>query len=99
EVARVAREVLVWPELGRIDEEAGNRQVALAGTGPKEREVALVKGAHGRNQTDAPGLLTRTHERLADSGHAAHQLHGRVASARARYKGAISGARFSSVSR
>ena len=58
-----------------------------------------MEGTHGRYQTDAHRLLARAHERLADSRHAAHQLHGRVASARARYSGATSGARSSRVLR
>ena len=35
EVSRIARQVLVGPELSWVDEEAGHRHIALAGTGPK----------------------------------------------------------------
>ena len=99
EIARIALQVFSGPELRGVDEEACDRHVALAGAGPKERQVSFVEGAHGRHQTDAHRLLARGHERFADARHAADQLHGRVAFASARYSGATSGARSSRVRR
>src|SRR5439155_20364166 len=82
EAAWVALEVLSRPELRGVDEEAGNRHVALGGAAPKERQVPFMEGPHGWHQTDAHRLLARCHEHFADARHAADQLHGRVASAR-----------------
>ena len=58
-VARVAVEVLVRAELGRVDEEAHHDDVALGAGGAQQRDVALVEEAHRRDEADraafAPG--------------------------------------------
>ena len=53
EVARVAAEVFVGPELQRIDEDAHHDHVGPAPGLIHQREVTLVQGAHGRHEADA----------------------------------------------
>ncbi len=51
-VPRVPVEVLAGPELGRVDEQAGDDDVVLGAGGLEQREVTRVKCAHRRDQAD-----------------------------------------------
>ena len=67
QVPRVARQVLLRPELGGVHEDARHREAVRPREPPglpQEREVPVVQVAHGRHEDDArPGL--------AGGGHAA----------------------------
>ena len=75
EVARVAGQVLGGPKLRRVDEQARHSHVALLVAGPKERQVALVEGAHGGDESDRPARPTRSVELGAQRGDRADGLH------------------------
>lgn len=51
-VARISTEILVWSELGGINEDAHDDGVALRPAGFDQREVPVVQIAHGRHETD-----------------------------------------------
>src|SRR5690606_29742266 len=55
-VARVARQILVRTELGRVDEDARRADVGAAQPLAHEREVAFVEVAHGGNQGERLSL-------------------------------------------
>ena len=76
-VARVPGEILVRAELRRVDEEARDDEVVLGAGRSKEGEMALVEGAHRRDETD--GSVARLGAQAADRS---DDLHARVASAR-----------------
>ncbi len=59
-VARIAGEVLVRTELGRVDEDADHDTLAGVESALDQRQMPAVQGAHGRHQSDpiagrAPG--------------------------------------------
>ena len=64
-VARVAVEVLAVAELGRVDEEAHDDDVALLAGGAQQREMALVQEAHRRHQPDRAALGAGGRQRSA----------------------------------
>ena len=70
-VARVAVEVLAGPELGRVDEQAHDDDVALGAGGAQEREVAVVQVAHRRHQADRATGGAGVGERVAQRALAA----------------------------
>ena len=74
-VSRVARQVLALGELGRVDEQARDDELVLLARGAEERQVALVEGAHRRDEADL--ALAR------ELGGRARDLHRTVASASA----------------
>ena len=51
-VSRIAGEVLAGDELGGVDEQARDDEVVLLARGAEEGEVALVEGAHRRDEAD-----------------------------------------------
>ena len=74
EVARVRREILGVAELGGVDEEARDDDVALGARRREERYVAGVQRAHRRHEPDdAAPRDVELRERLDDD-------HGWVAS-------------------
>jgi hypothetical protein len=77
----IAGEILVLVELRRVDEEADDHEVALVARGPDQREMALVKGPHRRDETDRPLPVGQRSLQRGDGG---SLLHGAVASARTR---------------
>ena len=54
EVARIAVEILVRPELRRVDEHGHDHDVGALPRQVDEREVPLVEGAHRRDERDPP---------------------------------------------
>jgi len=54
--ARVAGEVFVRAELGRIDEDAGDHAVGVLPGQRDQRVVTCMQVAHGRDQRDAQAL-------------------------------------------
>src|SRR5207247_8732823 len=70
-VARVAREILVRPELGRIDEEAGDDDIVLCASCPEEGEVAVVEGAHRGDEPEGSGRFSGTE--LCDRSNELHE--------------------------
>src|SRR5689334_12064295 len=85
-VARVRSEIFARPELGRVDEQAGDDDLVFLAGGTEEREMALVKGTHRRHETEGPSA--RREVKLPDRP---NDPHGRVASARTSYSGSRSG--------
>lgn len=60
EITRVAGQILIRPELGRVHEDAHHHGIRALGGQPHQTEVPLVQKAHGRHQSDdratpAPG--------------------------------------------
>ncbi len=53
EVTRIAVEVLVRPELGRVDEDAHHHRGALVARRAHQRHVTVMQGSHGRDQGNA----------------------------------------------
>ena len=51
--ARIGVEILVRPELGRVDKDRGDDDVALFLRRPHEGQVAFMQGSHRRDQADA----------------------------------------------
>ena len=51
--ARIGVEILVRPELGRVDEDRGDDDVTLFLRRPHEGQVAFVQGSHRRDEADA----------------------------------------------
>ena len=74
DVAWVGGKVVGIGELRRIDEEARDDDVALGPRCPEQRRVALVQGAHRRDEADAASLAQRR-ERLAQLGDRLEGLH------------------------
>src|SRR5262249_3003712 len=91
-VARVGGEVAGGVELRRVDEEAGDHELALGARGAEEGDMAGGEGAHGRDEPD----LARTGKRLArlgDRPHRPHPASSAVASASVLYSGSSAGSR------
>src|SRR5262245_15128253 len=84
--ARICSEIFARPELGRVDEQAGDDDLVFLAGGAEEREMALVKGAHRRHETERRSA--RREVKLPDRP---DDPHGRVASARRSYSGSRSG--------
>ena len=74
-VARVAVEILARPELGRVDEEAHDDQVALGAGGAQQREVALMEEAHRRHQANRAALAAHRSKRGSKLVPCAEELH------------------------
>jgi hypothetical protein len=55
QVARIAGEILVWPELRRVHEQARRHAIVVRAGAAHEREVAFVQVAHRGHQTHAVG--------------------------------------------
>lgn len=69
EVARIGAEVLVWPELSGVDENANHGDVLLRPAGRDQREMAIVKTAHRRDEPDAilgQTILCQSAPKLSD---------------------------------
>ncbi len=62
--ARIAREVLIRTELGRVDEDAGDDDIGVRARLCDQRMMARVQIAHRRHQADAPLAA----EQIADQG-------------------------------
>ena len=56
EIPRIFFKILVWPELGRIDEDAGHQNIVLASRPLNKKEVAVMQRTHGRYKPDRPAL-------------------------------------------
>ena len=92
-VARIARQVLGGPELGRVDEEAHDDHVALGAGAPHEAQMALVKGAHRRHEADRAAGLPGRGERVGSS----RRPCGRASSSRLRARARPRGCRSRAV--
>src|SRR5205085_4581844 len=93
-VARVARQILARPELGRIHEEARDDGVVLLPRGAEEAEMALVERAHRRDEARREADRDRLHERaqLVDRACDLHAATCAVAATSASKTGRSSGA-------
>ena len=78
-VARVGAEVGGVLELGRVDEQRHDDDVARRARLRHEREVPVVQGAHGRHEPDAAAVAARGRKRGAQVGDGAQGLHARLA--------------------
>jgi hypothetical protein len=65
-VARVTVEILAGSELGRVDEQAHDDDVALVPGGLEQRDVSGVEEAHRRDEPDRPALAARLAERVPE---------------------------------
>jgi hypothetical protein len=77
-VPRIAREVVVCPELGRVDEERYDYDLAFGASCTEQRQMSVVERSHRRNETDTDAEV----ERCAELADGAHGLHFAVTSAR-----------------
>ena len=78
-VTRIGGEVVARVELRGVDEQAHDEEVVLVARGPKQREVALVVGAHRRHEADL--VLSRSREGGPKLDGGADEPHRAVASA------------------
>ncbi len=74
-VAWVSIEVPRIVELSGVDEQRDDHQVAVGPSAAHEREMAVVKCAHGGHQTNLQTTLARLADNGPGLGHGANDLH------------------------
>jgi hypothetical protein len=57
-VARISIEILAFAELGRVDEETGNHQVAIAPRAVDKRKMTFMQRPHGWHKPDQLTLIS-----------------------------------------
>src|SRR5207237_9360619 len=62
----IARQVLVRPELRRVDENANDNEPGLGPSGPDQADVAGVQRPHRRHEADGQTARSRSRDRLAN---------------------------------
>ena len=76
EGARIFVEIFPGAELQAIDEDAGDDHVGVLAGLAHQRDVAVVKVAHGGREGDAGGLEARIGEGRTQAGDGRMDLHG-----------------------